>query len=228
MGKKKNPFLLRTNYYPFYKTFIKTPFKFKKYFLYNSKLNWDIYSYFKNLENIFLILDIKINYWNYNNIIIYIYLPFYNKLLNLQISDNKIYFLVDKVKYLQKLINLKYKLNYNFYFEIIYSKKEFNFQNYIIFYIKNLITNNNSFKTILKKSLFELNFILNNIYILYGLKIKIKGRIKGSNLSKIENFKKGIIPLQTINNNIKYNWKYIKTKFGSLGIKLWIFFINYK
>nr|QEM01923.1 30S ribosomal protein S3 [Nephromyces sp. ex Molgula occidentalis] len=225
MGRKKNPFLLRTEYYPFYKTFIKTPFKFKNYFLYNSKLNSDIYLYFKYIENIFFILDIKINYWNYNNIIIYIYLPFFNKFLNLQIPESKIYLLINKIKFLQKLINLKYKSNYKFYFEIIYSKKEFNYQNYIIFYIQTLIKNINSLKTILKKSLIELNLLLkNNIFILYGLKIKIKGRLKGSNLSKIEKLKKGIIPLQTIINNIQYNWKYIKTKFGSLGIKFWIFF----
>nr|QEM01632.1 30S ribosomal protein S3 [Nephromyces sp. ex Molgula occidentalis] len=226
MGKKVHPFLLRTEYYPSYKLFYKTPFNFKYNSFYNSQLYLDIILYLKKIEkNIFLILDIKLNIINYNKLIIYIYIPFKNKFLNIQTSKQDITLLNDKINILKNLIKSKYNKIYFLYFDIIYSYKDFNYINYIILYIKKILNKYISFKIFIIKFLNEIKnlFYINNYKILYGIKLKITGRINGSNLSKQEEFKFGIIPLHTIFNNIKYKNSYKITKFGSLGFKSWIF-----
>nr|QEM01864.1 30S ribosomal protein S3 [Nephromyces sp. ex Molgula occidentalis] len=228
MGRKINPFLLRTGYYPNYKFFNKVPFTLSKKQFKNYQVILDIYSFIKKLENKFIILDSKIILVNFKTIIIYFILPdkrnsiLNTNLLNIYKQEKK-YFLLELNYFLLKL-NIKYKNNYLFKIDIINSNKYFNYQNYLFYWIKFLMKKIFSFKVIFNKLLEELNILeKNNSFLFYGIKLKISGRINGSELAKIETFKKGNIPLHTIINNIQYNNYFIKTNFGTLGIKIWLF-----
>ncbi|AGY61443.1 30S ribosomal protein S3 (plastid) [Lotharella oceanica] len=57
---------------------------------------------------------------------------------------------------------------------------------------------------------------------LLGLKIKISGRLNGIEMARSEWIKKGRIPLQTISANIDYCNDIARTKYGILGVKVWV------
>jgi len=57
---------------------------------------------------------------------------------------------------------------------------------------------------------------------LLGLKIKISGRLNGIEMARSEWIKKGRIPLQTLSANIDYCSDVAKTKYGILGVKVWV------
>lgn len=55
-----------------------------------------------------------------------------------------------------------------------------------------------------------------------GLKIKISGRINGTEIARSESIRKGCLPLHTLNMNIDYSFKKASTIYGILGIKVWL------
>lgn len=57
---------------------------------------------------------------------------------------------------------------------------------------------------------------------LLGLKIKISGRLNGIEMARSEWIKQGRIPLQTLAANIDYCDDVAKTKYGILGVKVWV------
>ena len=56
-----------------------------------------------------------------------------------------------------------------------------------------------------------------------GVKIKMSGRLNGSEIARREEFKEGRIPLHTFRADIDYNTATAITTFGCIGIKVWIF-----
>ena len=58
---------------------------------------------------------------------------------------------------------------------------------------------------------------------LFGIKIRISGRLNGIEMARSEWVKEGRIPLQTINANIDYYNDVAQTIYGILGIKIWIY-----
>lgn len=56
-----------------------------------------------------------------------------------------------------------------------------------------------------------------------GLRIKISGKINGFSRKKRRILAWGIMPLQTIANNIDYSYRVAVTKFGVFGIKVWLY-----
>jgi small subunit ribosomal protein S3 len=54
------------------------------------------------------------------------------------------------------------------------------------------------------------------------IKIQIAGRLNGADISRAEKFSKGRIPLQTLRADIDYWYTTAMTKYGILGIKVWI------
>nr|YP_009557428.1 ribosomal protein S3 [Kewa sp. GY-2019]QBC72142.1 ribosomal protein S3 [Kewa sp. GY-2019] len=56
-----------------------------------------------------------------------------------------------------------------------------------------------------------------------GIKIQIAGRIDGSEIARIEWTREGRVPLQTIRAKIDYCSYTVRTIYGVLGIKIWIF-----
>ncbi|WGH26648.1 MAG: 30S ribosomal protein S3 [Candidatus Shikimatogenerans bostrichidophilus] len=55
-----------------------------------------------------------------------------------------------------------------------------------------------------------------------GIKIKISGRLNGAEMARTETYKKGIIKLSTFRSNIDYSFYEANTKYGKIGIKVWI------
>jgi len=56
-----------------------------------------------------------------------------------------------------------------------------------------------------------------------GIKIQTKGRLGGSEMSRGEWYREGRVPLHTLRADIEYGLAEAKTKYGQIGIKVWIF-----
>ncbi len=56
-----------------------------------------------------------------------------------------------------------------------------------------------------------------------GVRIVISGRLGGADMSRIEQIKKGRIPLQTFRANIEYAHTEAHLPYGQIGIKVWIY-----
>ena len=56
-----------------------------------------------------------------------------------------------------------------------------------------------------------------------GIKIRTGGRLGGSEMGRVEEYKEGRIPLHTFRADIDYGFAQAITTFGSIGIKVWIF-----
>lgn len=56
-----------------------------------------------------------------------------------------------------------------------------------------------------------------------GIKVQVKGRIGGADLARAEWFLVGRMPLQTLRSDIDYGTATAYTKYGILGIKVWIY-----
>nr|QRW36796.1 ribosomal protein S3 [Monotropa uniflora] len=56
-----------------------------------------------------------------------------------------------------------------------------------------------------------------------GIQIQIAGRLDGNDIARVACIRKGSIPLQTIRYKINYCFYPVQTRYGLLGIKIWIF-----
>lgn len=56
-----------------------------------------------------------------------------------------------------------------------------------------------------------------------GVKITVSGRLNGAEISRSELFKQGNIPLQTLRANIEHAVRHSVTKFGTIGVQVWIY-----
>lgn len=75
----------------------------------------------------------------------------------------------------------------------------------------------------LRKILPQFVLLINNKYRIKGFKCIISGRIKGVQMAKLETFKFNESSLQDKRSYIKYNFISISTKYGLIGIKVWLF-----
>lgn len=57
-----------------------------------------------------------------------------------------------------------------------------------------------------------------------GYKIQVSGRLNGNEIARSERVRKGRVPLQTLRAEIGYAEQRAYTKFGVIGIKIWIFY----
>ncbi len=55
-----------------------------------------------------------------------------------------------------------------------------------------------------------------------GVKIQVSGRLGGVDLSRTEKFSEGRVSLQTLRSDIDYHYTTALTKYGIIGIKVWI------
>lgn len=113
-------------------------------------------------------------------------------------------------------------LSYKFYKKIVVFKfpSLFNTVELIIFFIlKRLLISTIN----IRKELFQLIFLLINEYNLMGVKCILSGRIKGVQRARRESIKVGHNSMTNSFNYVKYCSSYILTKYGKLGIKLWLF-----
>lgn len=56
-----------------------------------------------------------------------------------------------------------------------------------------------------------------------GIKIQVAGRLNGTDMSRIESYSDGTVPLHTLRADIDYSWDEAHTTYGVLGIKTWIY-----
>jgi small subunit ribosomal protein S3 len=56
-----------------------------------------------------------------------------------------------------------------------------------------------------------------------GIKIACSGRLGGAEMSRYEWYRRGRVPLHTLRADIDYGLSEAKTKFGIIGVKVWIF-----
>ena len=55
-----------------------------------------------------------------------------------------------------------------------------------------------------------------------GIKVKLSGRLGGSEIARSEEFKQGRVPLHTLRMDIDYANVFAQTVYGKIGIKVWI------
>lgn len=56
-----------------------------------------------------------------------------------------------------------------------------------------------------------------------GIKIMVAGRLAGAEIARTEWYLKGRLPLQTLRSVIDYSTARAETKYGTIGIKVWIY-----
>lgn len=56
-----------------------------------------------------------------------------------------------------------------------------------------------------------------------GIRVQVKGRIGGAEIARKEWYIKGRVPLQTLRANIDYGYDTAFTKWGTIGVKVWIY-----
>jgi len=55
-----------------------------------------------------------------------------------------------------------------------------------------------------------------------GIKIRCGGRLGGAEISRVETYREGRVPLHTLRANIDYGFAEARTVYGKLGVKCWI------
>ncbi|RMH55781.1 MAG: 30S ribosomal protein S3 [Candidatus Hydrogenedentota bacterium] len=56
-----------------------------------------------------------------------------------------------------------------------------------------------------------------------GIKIQVSGRLGGAEIARSEWFREGRVPLHTLRADIDYGLAHVKTTYGVIGVKVWIF-----
>ena len=56
-----------------------------------------------------------------------------------------------------------------------------------------------------------------------GIKIRCSGRLAGSEIARSEVYKEGKIPLSTLKSDIDYGYSISKTRYGTIGVKVWVY-----
>ncbi len=56
-----------------------------------------------------------------------------------------------------------------------------------------------------------------------GIKIACSGRLAGAEMARAEGYRKGRVPLHTLRADVDYGFCGAKTKYGMIGVKVWIF-----
>ncbi|TYH19471.1 hypothetical protein ES288_A05G354700v1 [Gossypium darwinii] len=85
-------------------------------------------------------------------------------------------------------------------------------------FIAGQLKNRVSFRKVMKKSI-----ELTEQEDTKGIQIQIAGRIDGKEIARVEWIREGRVPLQTIGMKIEYCSYRVRTIYGVLGIKIWIF-----
>lgn len=56
-----------------------------------------------------------------------------------------------------------------------------------------------------------------------GVKINLAGRLNGAEIARNETYKEGNIPLQTLRANVSYARRHAITKYGTIGVVVWVY-----
>src|SRR5438132_11290714 len=56
-----------------------------------------------------------------------------------------------------------------------------------------------------------------------GIRVRCSGRLGGSEMSRVENYREGRVPLDTLRADIELRLAEARTKYGIIGVKVWVF-----
>lgn len=56
-----------------------------------------------------------------------------------------------------------------------------------------------------------------------GIKTQVAGRLNGADMSRVERYSEGKVPLHTLRADVDYAWVEARTTYGQLGVKTWIY-----
>jgi small subunit ribosomal protein S3 len=56
-----------------------------------------------------------------------------------------------------------------------------------------------------------------------GIRIRCSGRLGGSEMSRVETYREGRVPLHTLRADIEFGQHEARTKYGIIGVKCWVF-----
>lgn len=56
-----------------------------------------------------------------------------------------------------------------------------------------------------------------------GVKVTVNGRLNGAEIARSDLFKDGNVPLQTLRANVQHAVRHAATKFGTIGIQVWVY-----
>ncbi len=56
-----------------------------------------------------------------------------------------------------------------------------------------------------------------------GIKVTVSGRLNGAEIARDDLFKEGNVPLQTLRANIQHAKRHAITKFGTIGVQVWVY-----
>jgi small subunit ribosomal protein S3 len=56
-----------------------------------------------------------------------------------------------------------------------------------------------------------------------GIKVRVSGRLNGSEIARTEQYREGRVPLHTLRADIDYGFAEARTTYGQIGVKIWIF-----
>lgn len=110
--------------------------------------------------------------------------------------------------------------SFNYKFIVYKSLSGIRFIEFITYYVARQISR---VKIDIRKLLSQLMFLLMYEYKVMGVKCIVSGRIKGSQRAKKEIFRVGNNSLAKMTTIVKYYSSYLTTKYGKLGVKLWLF-----
>ena len=223
MGQKVSPLIFRSRTFPYYKNI----WQVSKDLTYKHKLNLSLY--IKNLVQELIdkleILGIRIKFYNNFYIKIIIILP---KSLSI---NSSLYLTPLSLKYLNTILKLKRfqqikefnaLSNYKIYIDFGILKEPLLNPEILNYFIMSQLKKGEPLRKILKQ-LSQIILVSREASSIGGLKVLISGRIGGIQRARKESLLIGNVPLQTLNSRIKYCSNSIKTSYGTLGIKLWLF-----
>ncbi|HEX4445502.1 MAG TPA: 30S ribosomal protein S3, partial [Polyangiaceae bacterium] len=56
-----------------------------------------------------------------------------------------------------------------------------------------------------------------------GIRVRTSGRLGGSEMSRVETYREGRVPLHTLRADIEFGMAEARTKYGIIGVKVWVF-----
>src|SRR6201986_4854576 len=56
-----------------------------------------------------------------------------------------------------------------------------------------------------------------------GIRVRCSGRLGGSEMSRVETYREGRVPLHTLRADIEFGQAEARTKYGIIGVKCWVF-----
>lgn len=140
------------------------------------------------------------------------------KLSNIEIKNYFILILLYKIRNLIRLF--KKKTNKTYFISINLFKNIFENVSLIANYICKQLEQRISFKKIIKETIALIKDTNSNIK---GIKIQISGRLNDNSIARTEWEKDSSMPLHTLFANINYSSQTAKTKYGLLGVKVWLY-----